>query len=103
MKTGNYAEFAGLLADDAIFVDAHGSAGKAEVVRNSSEVTLSAYSIEDVRFVALSDKSGVIIYKVTESGTSHGRTFTGKVHVSALWAERQGKWLCLYSQETAAK
>jgi hypothetical protein len=33
LKTGNLAEFAALTADDAVFVDAHGPASKAEVVK----------------------------------------------------------------------
>lgn len=41
--------------------------------------------------------------KLTETGTSHGRPFTAKVHVSALWGMRDGKWICLYSQETPAR
>ena len=103
LKSGNYPEFAGLLADDAIFVDAHGPAGKAEVVKNTAEFRLSDYSMEDVKFVPVSPKSGLLVYKITETGTSHGRPFAAKLYISALWAERKGKWLCLYSQETQAK
>jgi hypothetical protein len=103
LKTGNLAEFAALTADDAVFVDAHGPASKAEVVKNTSEFRLDDYTIEDVKFVPLSSKSGLITYKLTESGTSHGKQFKAKVYVSSIWAERKGKWLCLFSQETAAR
>jgi len=103
LKSGNYAAFAGLLAEDAVFVDAHGPAGKAEIVKNTAEFRLDDYTMEDVKLVPLSPKSGLLIYKLTETGTSHGKQFTAKVYVSALWAERRGKWLCLYSQETSAR
>jgi hypothetical protein len=103
LKTGNLAEFAALTADDAVFVDAHGPASKAEVVKNTSEFRLDDYTIEDVKFVPLSSKSGLITYKLTESGTSHGKQFKAKVYVSSIWAERKGKWLCLFSQETTAR
>ena len=103
LKTGDMKVFADLLAEDAVFVDAHGSAGKAEVVKNSSEFRLLEYSMEDIRFVAVSPSAGLIAYKINEKGTSHGREFTAKVNVSALWTERDGRWVCLFSQETVAR
>jgi|SRR5580658_2300995 hypothetical protein len=103
LKTGNLAEFAASTADEAVFVDAHGPADKAQVVKNTSAFRLDDYTIEDVRFVPLSSKSGLITYKLTESGTSHEKQFSAKVYVSSIWEERKGKWLCLFSQETAAR
>jgi ketosteroid isomerase-like protein len=103
LKSGDLKTFANLLADDAVFVDAHGAARKDEVVKNTSEFKLKEYSMEDVRFVPLSAESGLILYKVTENGTSHGREFAAKVYVTALWAKRQGSWACLFSQETQTK
>jgi hypothetical protein len=103
LKVGNYDEFAGLTADDAVFVDSHGPATKAEVMTNTREFRLSDYSMEDVRFEPLSGKSGLIAYKITETGTSHGKSFSAKAYVSSIWAERGGKWVCLFSQETVAR
>jgi hypothetical protein len=103
LKSGDTDHFAGLLAEDAIFVDAHGPADKDEVVKNSAEFRLLDYSMEDVRFVPLSARSGLIAYKITEQGNSHGKPFNAVVYVSALWTLRDGKWVCVFSQETAAK
>lgn len=49
-----------------------GSSGKAQVVKNTSQFRLNDYTMEDVKFVPLSLKSGLLVYKVTETGTSHG-------------------------------
>jgi len=103
LKSGNLDQFAGLLAESAVFVDAHGPATKAEIVKNAAEFRLLDYSIEDVRFIPVSAASGLIVYKITESGVSHGKQFSAVVHVSALWTLRAGKWVCVFSQETAAK
>ena len=103
LKSGNLEQFAALLAEDAVFVDARGPAAKSEIVKNTAEFRLSDYSMEGVRFVLVSADSGLIAYKITESGVSHGRQFAATVFVSALWARRAGKWVCLFSQETAAK
>jgi hypothetical protein len=59
--------------------------------------------MDDVRFVPLSVTSGLIVYKITEKGVSHGRDFAVQAYISSIWAERAGKWVCLFSQETGAR
>jgi ketosteroid isomerase-like protein len=103
LKTGDMTAFANFLADDAVLVDARGSAGKAEVVEHTSHLRLHEYTISDVHFVPISADSGLIVYNLVESGNSHGKEFTAKVHVSALWAKRRGKWVCVFGQESEAR
>jgi hypothetical protein len=103
LKTGNVELFGNLTADDALLVDAQGPASKAQVLKNVTGFTLTDYSMDDVRFVALSATSGLIEYKISEKGLSHGKEFAAQAYVSSIWAEREGKWLCLFSQETAAR
>jgi hypothetical protein len=102
-KTGNVEIFANLTAEEAVFVDAAGLATKAEVMKNVAGFTLTDYSMEEVRFVPLSTESGLISYKIHEKGVSHGHEFAAQAYVSSIWAQRAGKWVCLFSQETAAK
>jgi hypothetical protein len=103
LKTGDLKHFAELLADDAIFVDDHGAASKSEIVEHTAEFKLTEYTIDDVKFVPLTATSGLISYKIIEKGNSHGKEFAAQVYVSALWAKRGGKIVCVFSQETAAK
>jgi hypothetical protein len=53
--------------------------------------------------VPISADTGLISYYVTEKGASHGKEFNAHVYVSALWTKRASGWVCLFSQETAAK
>lgn len=103
LKTGDLTTFGASTADDAIFVDAHGPASKAEVMEHTAEFRLHDYTMADVRLVKLSPDSGLIVYTLTESGSSHGKDFTARVHVSSLWLKKDGKWLCEFSQETGAR
>jgi hypothetical protein len=103
IESGSLDAFSSLIADDAVFVDAHGTAGKAEVVKQVAEFRLVEYSMEGVKFVPLSTKSGVIAYRLVEKGISHGKEFASEVYASAVWAERGGKWVCVFSQETPAR
>jgi hypothetical protein len=103
LKTGDLTEFGASTADDAIFVDAHGPATKAEVMEHTAEFRLHDYTMAAVKFIPLSADSGLIVYTLTESGASHGKEFTARVYVSSLWIKRDGKWLCEFSQETGTR
>jgi hypothetical protein len=59
--------------------------------------------MEDVKFVLLSSNSGVIPYKLTEKSRSQGKDFDAQVYAAAVCTEREGKWVCLFSQETASR
>jgi hypothetical protein len=102
LKAGNLELFADLTAEDAVFVDPQGPATKAQVMKNVQNFRLVDYSMQDVKFVFISLTSGLISYKATEKGTSRGREFTAVVYVSSVWTLREGKWVCQFSQETAA-
>lgn len=103
LKAGNVELFGNLTADDAVLVDAHGPASKAQVLKNVAGFRLTDYSMDDIRFVPLSATSGLIVYTISEKGVSHGKDFAVQAHISSIWTERGGKWLCLFSQETGAR
>jgi ketosteroid isomerase-like protein len=103
LKTGDLERFGNLTADDAVFVDARGAAGKGQVLKNVVGFTITDYSMDDVDFRAISTNAGLITYKITEKGVSHGKEFTAQVYVSSIWTKQKGKWVCLFSQETGAR
>jgi hypothetical protein len=103
LKDGNVGLFASLLAEDAVLVDDHGAATKAQVVKNVANFRLLDYAMGDVKFVRLADTAGMIIYTLKERGTSHGHEFTATAYVSTVCALRSGKWQSVYSQETLAR
>lgn len=103
LKSGNLELFGDLTADDAVLVDAHGPASKAQVLQNVAAFKLTDYSMEGMEFRRLSEDSGLISYKISEKGISHGKEFSAQAYVSSIWAKRSGKWVCVFSQETAAR
>jgi len=103
LKSGDHQAFANLLADEAMFLDTNGSATKAEVVEHTAEFRLTDYTMDSIKFVQVSPISGMLLYRIVEGGNSHGRDFSATVYVSALWAKRGNRWLCLFSQETPAR
>jgi hypothetical protein len=103
LKTGDLDRFGNLTADEAVMVDAQGPASKAQLLKNVAGFKLTDYSMEGVKFVPLSANSGLISYKITEKGVSHGKEFTAQAYVSSIWIGRGGKWVCPFSQETGAR
>lgn len=103
LKRGDLNAFANFIAEEAVFVNAQGPASRAQVVKNVANFKLLEFSMEDIRFVPVSEKSGLIAYKLIQKGSSHGREFTSQVYASALWTKRDGKWICLFSQETGVR
>lgn len=103
LKSADYQKFADLIADDAIFLNPGGPGSKAQVVENSSRFKLLDFSMDEIHFVPLTDKSGIVIYKLTQKARVGEREFTSVVHASAIWVERNGKWVSVFSQETPAR
>jgi ketosteroid isomerase-like protein len=103
LKSGDLQAFGNLTAENAVFVDRAGAATKAQVMKNVQGFQLTGYTMDQMSFVPLSKKSGLISYKITEKGVSHGKEFTAQAYVSSIWAEQSGHWLCLFSQETVPK
>ena len=103
LKAADYQKFADLIADDAVFVAPQGMAAKSEVVENVRDFKLLDFTMSDIRFVPLSANSGVVAYKLTETARSHGQEFTTEVYASAVWIQRDGKWVSIFSQETPAR
>ena len=103
LKAGDFTTFGNLIGDEGVFVDALGPASKAEVLKHTEGFKLTDYKIEDEKFLPVSADTGMISYYITEKGVSHGKEFTAHAYVSALWTKRANDWVCLFSQETAAK
>ena len=101
LKTGDTAHVGTLTADEALFVDAQGPATKAEVLQHvTGTFVLTDYTMSAIHFLSLGPQTGLIEYDVAETGTSHGKPFSAKAYVSSIWTERNGRWQCLFSQET---
>ena len=61
-----------------------------------TEITLS-----DIKFVKVDDDLAVIAYASTEKSTYDGKPTDGKpLYNASAWANRGGKWVIVYHQET---
>jgi hypothetical protein len=70
LKVGNTELLGNLMADDAVLIDAHGPANKAQVLKNVQDLNLRDYEMVDVKVTVPSKTSGVVTYEIKETGTS---------------------------------
>jgi hypothetical protein len=97
---GDYAGWAGLLADDALAVYDTGYASKAEVLKYVTGMSDFHGSMDQVRIMPIGETAALIIYKMTQGWTEQGKPMAREYYVSSLWVERGGKWLSQFWQET---
>jgi hypothetical protein len=103
-----------LLADEFVYVDPRGMAGKSAFIRSKVEkgqklgveakkATFTDFRMEDVRVVELNKEAALITYKITAKVTRNGKDLTDQAYASSVWVNRGGKWMNLFGQSTPVK
>jgi len=101
IKSKSWDAFAATLADDFVFVGGPGLGNKTEAVDALKKMELLEYTLSDFRFVKVDADLAVITYTARDKSTYEGKTSEGKpVRNSTAWANRGGKWLIVYHQES---
>ena len=104
LRTKNPDGFAAMLADDFVYVAEDGVYGKAATVDGTRQMALTDVSLGDWKVVMLDKDAAVVAYTVTIKGTSGGQPIRETpVRAGSLWANRGGKWVGVYHQETTVK
>jgi hypothetical protein len=105
IKAKNYDAFGGMLSDDFTFVTNDGVHNKQDTVSMLKNYDLTDYKFSDIKFVKVDDDLAVLIYSSTETSTIGGKPSpeSGKtLYAGSAWANRGGKWVAVYHQDTLA-
>ena len=101
IKAKNWDAFAGLLADDFTLVSESGPATKAETLDAVKKYDLTEYTLSEPRFLKVGADLAVFTYTINEKSSYDGRPTSGKpFRASSAWANRGGKWVNVYHQES---
>jgi len=101
IKAKKWDDLGGMLADDALLVGRDGVSTKAQVMTDIKKYDLTEYTLSDFKLIKVDADLAVINYTSVEKSTYDGKASSGKPTLcSSAWANRGGKWLAVYHQES---
>jgi hypothetical protein len=83
------------IIDDDVFDKSH-------LLTYLKDVTLTRYSLTNVKVKRLAPDAVLLVYQVIEAGEYKGSGFQADNNVASLWMNRSGTWQNVLFQETPA-
>ncbi len=108
IKKKDWDGFGALLADDHVYVGSSGVQDKKSTVDDIKEamkdVNVTDASLTDFKTLRLDKDAIVVTYTATMQGTMNGKDIPPmSQRNSSVWANRGGKWVAVFHQDTDAK
>jgi len=100
IQKGDMAGFKAIVADDGFAMDGSGLMPVSEFLKMFNEFKIQTFTIDQVKVVFLNDSAAVITYRFTGKGTMMGQPMPSPVLASTAYANRGGKWMAVFHQET---
>jgi hypothetical protein len=94
--------FTDLVASDGVSADGMGFMKVGDFVKSMNDVKIASWHIMDTQVHWVDDKTAVVTYTWMGSGTFKGEPFPPTTYASTVWTERNGKWVAVFHQESAA-
>lgn len=95
--------FRKVLAPEYVEVHQSGVKDSAAVVSDMKDVELSDVTFADWKMTTIDKDLVLLTYSTTQKGTYKGQAFPeGPYRHAAAWVNRNGEWVAIYFQETAA-
>jgi hypothetical protein len=96
--------FAGMLADDFIYIAGDGIYDKAGTVEGIKNLDVTDLTLSDWKVVMLDKDAAAVTYTVSMKGTSGGKPIPDStLRASSAWVKRGDKWVGVYHQECERK
>jgi hypothetical protein len=100
----DYDSFANMLADDQVEVLDAGVWDKAGSIAGVKEFEPTAIAFSNWKYVPISKNVVLVTYTVNVKGKYKGKEFPASdTRGSSAWANRNGKWLAVFHQESGIK
>ena len=100
VQKGDVAAFTAMVSPDGFAMDGTGMMPVSEFVKMFAQIKLQTFAIDNVKVVMAGDNAAVITYKFTGKGTMMGQAMPSPVWASTTYANRGGKWVAVFHQET---
>ena len=99
---GDAAAIRRLTADEHVAITPYygGPLPKAEQLKNLGDLKVPDYKAGEIKVTVLTKDAALVTYPLTQKGTYKGKPVAVRNFVSAVWVNRDGKWLEASYQET---
>ena len=94
--------FNDLVASDAVSIDGAGVMKVSDFVKEMNEMKVGSWHLMDTKVHWVDDKTAVVSYTWMGNGTFKGQAIPATTYASTVWTERNGKWMAVFHQESAA-
>lgn len=94
--------FNDLVAADAISADMGGFIKASEFAKSFDKVKVESWHLMDTKVMWIDDKSAIVTYTWMGKGTYMNQPMPETAYASTVWTDRNGKWVAVFHQETAA-
>lgn len=103
---GDLDTFKSLVAADGVSIDMSGRMPTGETIRTFDNfrrlLRLKTWDLSEFQVTWLSGDAALVTYKWEGTGTYRGEPVPSPVWCSSVWAQRDGQWMAVFHQETAA-
>ena len=94
--------FNDLVASDAVSAGDSGFMKVADFVKTMDQMKIASWHTMDEQVTWVNDKTAIVGYMWMGSGTYMNQPLPPTTYASTVWTERNGKWVAVFHQETAA-
>lgn len=99
---GDVKGFMSHIDKTGVSVDMMGVTKVSEFEKMIAQTKVESWNIDQSQFVWVNPQTAVHVYRWTGKGTFMGQPFPSPTWASTVWTSRDGKWLAVFHQETAA-
>lgn len=104
VKNKDYTELGSLMTAGYHEIDMDGRRNKTAALDNARNLTLTNYSMSDVKLSVLGKDAALLTYEVVFTGTFKGQPMpTQPFYYGVVYVRWHGKWLAAFAQETLSK
>lgn len=100
LKANDAKTFTSMVAGDGWSVDLNGSSAMKDFIPMIKDMKFESYKMRDVKVVSLSKDAALLTYTLDEKGSMQGEAFPPVVYATTAYANRGGKWIAIFHQET---
>ena len=103
IKNKQFDAFRGYYADDFRAVSSDGVNDINQELEGVRDVDLKDYALADLNVAIPNKDTAIVTFKVTVRGSYKGQDISGVYYASAVWVNRNGKWLAILYTEAKAQ